>query len=445
MISCCFSRLIRHSATHNIVALYGVYLASYVVPLITIPYLSRVLGPAGWGEVATAQSLGLYLGYLVEYGFDFSATREVARFRGDQIRLADVLSGVLAAKVLLTVLVIAITSSALLWTSSSADRSKLICAGIFLGISQGFNMMWFYQGLERMRLVAGIEIGSKIATTAATFLVVRSSSDGYNLLLLSGIVSLAATGITLVLAYKQVGFRVPTSANTIDALRMGWTTFLFKCSSGLFSTANVLILSFFAPPAVVGYFSGAEKISRAACGTLTPLSRALFPKISYLARHNRHEAAKTARQVMFVSGGASILMGLGLFFGSRLIVRTFLGTSFHLAVPALQVFSALPLIMTLNYAVGIHWMLPLGLEKPLNLVTLQGGLLNVMLACCLAPSYGQTGMAASIVISGLYVFGALCWILDRRGLNLFTGKYTEPRPAETLASAAVFTTRCPEN
>jgi polysaccharide transporter, PST family len=445
MMSFRFSRLIRHSVTHNIVALYGVYIASLVIPLVTIPYLSRVLGPAGWGEVATAQSLGMYLGYVVEYGFDFSATREVARFRGDRIRLASVLSGVLAAKILLMLPVIAVTWMALLWTSNSADHSKLIYTGVFLGMSQGFNMMWFYQGLERMRLVASIEIAAKIATTAGTFLVVRSPSDGYNLLILSGIVSLIATGITLALAYKEVGFQIPNWANTVETLRMGWTTFLLKCSGGLFSTANVLILSFFAPPAVVGYFSGAEKISRAACGILTPLSRALFPKISYLARHNLHAAAKTARRVMIVSGGASILMGLGLFFGSRFIVTTLLGANFHLAIPALQVFSVLPLITTLNYAVGIHWMLPMGLEKPLNLVVLQGGLLNIVLACCLAPPYGQTGMAVSIVVSGLYAFGALCWILDRRELNLFTGKYTEPNLGEDLAPDAVFATRCPEN
>jgi polysaccharide transporter, PST family len=445
MIFSWLSTLIRRSVTHNILALYGVYIASFVIPLVTIPYLSRVLGPAGWGEVATAQSLGMYLGYIVEYGFDFSATREVARFRGDPIRLASVLSGVLAAKILLMLPVIAVTWIALAWTSSSASHSKLICAGIFLGMSQGFNMMWFYQGLERMRLVASIEIAFKIATTAATFLVVRSASDGYNLLILYGIVSLISTGITLALAYREVGFQVPQWASTVEVLRMGWTTFVFKCSGGLFSTGNVLILSFFAPPAVVGYFSGAEKISRAACGTLAPLSRALFPKMSYLARHNLHEAAKTARRVLVVSGGVSILMGLCMFFGSRLIVNTFLGANFQPAIPALQVFSVLPLITTLNYAVGIHWMLPMGLEKPLNLVTLQGGLLNVLLACCLAPVYGQTGMAASIVISALYVFGALCWILDRRGLNLFNGKYAKPNSGEDLAPNAVFATRCSDN
>lgn len=444
MISLWLSKRVSRSVTHNILALYGVYISSFVIPLITIPYLSRVLGPAGWGEVATAQSLGMYVGYVVEYGFDFSGTREVARFRGDQMRLANVLAGVLAAKVLLMLPVIAFTWIAVLLIAPSAAHSKLIFTGIFLGMSYGFNMMWFFQGLERMRLVATIEIGSKIATTLATFVVVRSTSDGYNLLILSGVVSLISTGITLALAYKDVDFRIATWANTVEALRMGWTTFMFKCSSGLFSTANVLILSFFAPPAVVGYFSGAEKISKAACGTLSPLSRALFPKISYLARHNLDAAARTARRVLIVSGGASILMGLGLFFGSGFIVNTFLGANFRLAIPALQVFSVLPFITTLNYAVAIHWMLPMGLEKPLNFVTLQGGLLNVVLACFLAPLFGQTGMAGSIVVSGLYVFGALCWILHRRRLNLFTGNYTQPDSGEDLAADTVFATGCAE-
>jgi O-antigen/teichoic acid export membrane protein len=134
-----------------------------------------------------------------------------------------------------------------------------------------------------------------------------------------------------------------------------------------------------------------------------------------------------------------------MFFGAGLIVNTFLGANFRQSIPALQVFSVLPLVTTLNYAVGIHWMLPMGLEKPLNLVTLQGGLLNVVLACCLAPVYGQTGMAASIVLSAIYVFVALCWILERRGLNLFIGKYARPNSGEDLSPNAAFATRCSDN
>jgi PST family polysaccharide transporter len=87
----------------NIVSLYGAYLVNYAVPLITIPYLVRRLGPGPWGLVAMAQGFGNYLNLVVEYGFNLSATREVARHRAAPDRIADLVAGVTGAKLLLTI------------------------------------------------------------------------------------------------------------------------------------------------------------------------------------------------------------------------------------------------------------------------------------------------------------------------------------------------------
>ncbi|MFX9912081.1 oligosaccharide flippase family protein, partial [Acinetobacter baumannii] len=76
-----FRGLLRHGLVQNVLALYGVQIANYLFPLITVPYLARVLGPKGWGMVAFAQAFGQYLMLVVEYGFSLSATREVARSR----------------------------------------------------------------------------------------------------------------------------------------------------------------------------------------------------------------------------------------------------------------------------------------------------------------------------------------------------------------------------
>src|ERR1700689_4454173 len=73
------SWLLKHKLVQNAASLYGVQIATYAVPLVTIPYLARVLGVSGWGLVAIAQGFGSYVALLGEYGFGLSATREVAR------------------------------------------------------------------------------------------------------------------------------------------------------------------------------------------------------------------------------------------------------------------------------------------------------------------------------------------------------------------------------
>ncbi len=86
---------------HNLFALYGLYCSTYVLALVTVPYLSRVLGPFQWGLLAAVQSFGGYLLITVEFGFNFSGTREVARLRHDRAALRDTFAGVFGAKIAL--------------------------------------------------------------------------------------------------------------------------------------------------------------------------------------------------------------------------------------------------------------------------------------------------------------------------------------------------------
>src|SRR3954447_15094234 len=85
----------------NVVTLYGVQACTYVLPLITFPYLARVLHPDGWGAVLFSQAIGAMIAIAVEYGFDLSATRETARFSTDRKRLRELVAGVLGAKIAL--------------------------------------------------------------------------------------------------------------------------------------------------------------------------------------------------------------------------------------------------------------------------------------------------------------------------------------------------------
>jgi PST family polysaccharide transporter len=77
-------KLLRSRILVNVIALYGVQGCTYLLPVITFPYLARVLHPDGWGAVLFAQAIGAIVAIAVEYGFDFSATRETARYEADK-------------------------------------------------------------------------------------------------------------------------------------------------------------------------------------------------------------------------------------------------------------------------------------------------------------------------------------------------------------------------
>jgi hypothetical protein len=91
-------KLLHSDFVHNVIALYVVQGCTYALPLLTFPYLARVLGPSGWGVVVFAQAIGMVITSVVEYGFDISASRETSRHRDEPERLSALISGVWAPR-----------------------------------------------------------------------------------------------------------------------------------------------------------------------------------------------------------------------------------------------------------------------------------------------------------------------------------------------------------
>src|SRR5271170_6780492 len=227
-------KLLRSGVVHNVVALYGVQACTYALPLLTFPYLARVLGPSGWGVVVFAQAIGDVIASVVEYGFDISASRETSRHRQEPKRLSALISGVLGAKFLLAVVCIAAAVFSRRFTHHIAPSLALFWASTIWGVCQGINMLWYFQGLERMRLASALEIGGKIVATLSIFVLVHNPNDGWKVMAAQCVGCVVAHGVTVVLAYREVGFTWPRFSSVGRALRLGWSMFLFRATQGIF-------------------------------------------------------------------------------------------------------------------------------------------------------------------------------------------------------------------
>jgi len=424
--------LLRHKLVQNALSLYGVQIATYVIPLVTIPYLARVLGVAGWGLVAIAQGFGSYVSILGEYGFGLSATREVARHREDREKLALTLAGVLGAKLMLVAVSFPLAFVAGRWVPVFRDHPALLWSGMFWALAQGFSVMWYFQGLERMRLVATLDISAKVLATAGVFLLVRRPEDGWRFLVLQGCGFLISAAVGLFLVYREVSFRMPSWAGSWEALRMGWSMFLFRSSVSLYTAGNAFILGIFVSPELVGYYAGAEKISRAFLGILNPISQTLYPRLSHLVSHSQDRAARLARISIGVMGGAGLAMGAVVFLLAPVIVRMVLGVHFAAAIPVLRVLALLVPLVAIGNVLGIQWMLPLGMDSAFNKIILAAGVINLSLALVLAPAYTDMGMAWAVVIAETFVSATMYLLLRSRKLDPLSYKVVrdaEPVPA----------------
>ena len=250
----------RSREARNALALYGVGFTAYLFPLVTAPYLARVLEPAGWGRVALAQSLGLSLAVVVDYGFALSATREVAR--ATPAARSDVFASVLGAKLVLAAFALAAVSSVHGSLSAAIGDSRLFWAAVTWGIVQGFHPLWYYQGREHVRSLLVLEVAANGLSIAGVLAVCRTPGDGWKAVALQGAgAAFVAFGGHL-LALSELSLRVPTARAVRERLASGAVLFAYRAATTGYTVANPLVLGLLAPNATVGYFAA----GRRSCG-----------------------------------------------------------------------------------------------------------------------------------------------------------------------------------
>jgi PST family polysaccharide transporter len=340
---------------------------------------------------------------VIEFGFNLSATREVARNRHSRANCGEIMAGVLGSQFLLALCGVLGTLLVSRFIPLLHDNPRLVAAGLFYAVAQGFIPLWFFQGLERMRLAAVLEICGRVVGLSAIFLFVRTSEDTWVALFIQGIAPAITTIAGLVMAYRQIPCRMPTWQLIRQGLRRGWPMFVFRSGESLYGVENVFILGLFVAPAEVGYFASAEKISRAIFGLLNPVRESLYPRLSSMAHRSPKDAARLARigAAVMVTGG--VLLGGGVFLFAPLLVSVLMGQAFGPAVAVLRVFSVLPILLSITHSTGLQWLLPLGRDSDVNRIILQAGALNLALAVILAPRFAPLGMAWAVVCAETFV------------------------------------------
>jgi polysaccharide transporter, PST family len=409
----------RRSLIHNVIALYGVQACTYALPLLTFPYLARVLGPTGWGIVVFATALGDVIACVVEYGFDISASRETSRHRGDRAHLAQLISGVLGAKGLLALVCIAGAIFSRRFTHHIAPSAALFWASTIWGVCQGINMLWYFQGMERMRVASALEIGGKVLATLSIFLLVHKPEDGWKVMAAQCVGCVVSHGITVVMAYREVGFCWPTLSSVRQALRLGGSMFLFRAVESLAGAVNRLVLGAVAPVAALGEYAGAERITRVFQQGMWPVNQALYPKLTHQAQNNPSRARKTVRLSLLFLGGIGLAFGVILFFGAPLLVRFVLGPAFAASGPVLRIFALWIPLIALSTVIIFQVLLPNHLDNSFNFVNITSGLLGIGVAALLVRPFGAAGLAWAAVASQSYTLLAFFVIMTKAGLNPF--------------------------
>ncbi len=401
---------------------YAANLASFVAPLLMIAYVARVLGPAEWGKVSVFHSLGLYASQVIEYGFGFTASRDIARNRDDRTVREEVVSKVNGAKLALGC-VVAAGALALYPVLPAFMRDPLLFAvSIGYALAQGATMLWYFQGMGRLAQLAKLDLVYRSIAAIATMSLVRMPGDGWWMITCNMLACAATAATGLYLISLETPVRLSSAASAARALRSSFPMFVFRGASSLYSSANGFLLGLLSGPASAGYYSGAERAYRGLTALLHPVMQLLYAKVSHAAGDQGAfgpESRRVARQSALLMAGWGTLLGIGCAIAAPWLIRGLLGTGFDRAVPVLRLLGVALCLEAAGVALGIQWMLPLGLDKQFTLITILAGCSNVAVAYWLAPTLHEAGMALAVVTAH-GVLAAACFVyLRHRGLDPF--------------------------
>ncbi len=400
----------------NLSALYGLHFFKYLMPLILIPYLARTLGLVAWGELAIAQAFASYFVLIVEYGFELSATKQLARCKENSNKRASILADVMGAKIILILFVIIVSIPFQFIISVFLDDKLLYLATLFFAVSSSFNLIWYFQGVEQLVTASLVDIVVKLVGLLSIFVWVKNPEDASLFLVINGFFSLVTTFILFILIHKNTKLLLPSLSRSIFELKNGWQMFVYKVSVSFYTTGNALILSFFVLPEVVAIYTAAEKISKAVIGLLSPITQVLFPKLSSLTKTAFDEARILFKKSLIVMSLIGFIMSTAVYFYSDILVQMILGNNFQEASQILRILALLPVLITTSNVLGIQWMIPNGMEKAFNKIIILSGLINLFLAVVLTPYFKAFGMAWSVVIAELFVtisMSAYLWNFDK--------------------------------
>lgn len=405
----------------NFFSLSSVQFVNYVLPLITVPYLVRVLGPEKFGLIAFAQAFIQYFVLITDYGFNLSATREVSVSRNDKEKVSEIFSAVMLIKtalmissfLVLTILVFSISKFKEEWLIYVLTFGRVLGNVLF--------PVWIFQGMEKMKQMSVLNLLSKAIFTVAIFIFIKSKGDYIYIPLINSLGFVVAGLLSLWIVIRRFGVKVkiPTRAGIKHEVKEGWHIFVSTIVMSFYTVSNTFILGLFTNNTVVGYYSAGEKIVRAVQGVIIPVSQTIYPHISKLASESIESALTFIRKIIKLVGIPAFILSLALFMFAPQITDIILGKQFKESISVIHILAFLPLLVGLSNIFGVQVMLNFGLKKIFTKIIIMASFVNILLALILVVPLQYIGISISLLFTEIFVTFFMFLVLQKRGIRVF--------------------------
>ncbi|MBE6192966.1 MAG: flippase [Rikenellaceae bacterium] len=391
----------------NFVWLSALQVAGYLFPLITLPYLARVIGADGFGKVAFASAIMVWIQTIADWGFNLTATRDVAKNRDDAQKVSEIFSNVLWARCLLAVVSLAVLIGLILLVPKFYENRLVILVTYLMIPGHILFPDWFFQAVEKMKYITILNVLLKLLFTIAVFVFVKDREDYILQPLFTsiGYVFCGVLSLYLIIGKWGVKLQKPSIARIITTIKDSTNVFINNLAPNLYNSLSIVLLGIFGGSGATGIFDGGNKFISLCQQFMTVISRVFFP---YLSRQsNRHKI------LVVINMTVAIVFALLLFVLAPYIVRLMLSAEFAESVYVIRILAISVIFLALSDSYGTNYLIIHKRDRELRNITIIGSIFGLCIGVPLIYYYGYTGAAVTITTARV-VLGVLTYVVAKR-------------------------------
>lgn len=409
-----------------------------MVPLITTPYVSRVLEADGVGAFSYVYSVICYLIIFSNLGINAYAQRKISTLQEDERSLKKFFWQIIGAKLINFVLPSAIYIVIIL---TSSKYSTLFAAEIFFFLGAPVNITWYYTGMEDFRRVVQKGLLAKVIGIALLFIIIKTKSDIYLYAIILGGTQFMGDILLWVNLPAYIRRGIPSLMSYWEHVVGGCKMLMPELASSIFAYGDKVMLGFLLVSTVEnGYYEQSQKIISLSQGVVNAVATVMLPRIASLYSKQDKKAIsyymdKTMAFLSFI--GIPIAFGISGIASS--FVPWFFGAGYENVENLLYILSPIAFVHGIYYILGYQYLLGTNQEIKFTRYILIGAVSNTILNFMLIPKLGAIGASIASLVSEIAISIMLLYVA-RHVMNVNTFLYNCVKPM--IAGSTMFVILC---
>ena len=396
--------------------------ANYVFPLITYPYVSRVLGVTNIGMCNYVDSIINYFLVFSTMGISVLGVREIAAVREDRKERSRVFSNLLFLNALTTLIAAVVLLVSIFVVPSLVPYRKLLLVGVAKLLANSLFLDWLYRGVEEFGYITNRSILIKTLYVISIFLFVRKAEDYgvYFLLLTLATVLNALVNIVYSRKFVQVSFRGLRPGPYVKPYFLLGLNYVL---TSMYTSLNVIFLGMVHDAEQVGYYTSATKVLSIITAFFTACTTVLLPRMSAVLSEGKEDVFRSfvdkTFNILFLAGVPLIIL-IEMTAGD--IIRVLSGAGYEGANVPLMIVAPLILVIGLEEILIIQVMMPRKMDRRILLNSVYGAIVGLSLNLLLVRFMKAEGSAIVWLCSEAAVLVSAAFAVFGKSWNGFPGK-----------------------